>query len=80
MEEEEYVHPIRVPYRGGGGEPRYGWLITLVVTLAAQLIVAVFIYGQLTQKVDDMRLEFGHRLDQLEERLNTRGGIVGPQK
>ncbi len=49
---------------------KYGWVITIVVTILIQLIAAAYMNGQQSQKVMDLKEFFGNRIDRLERQVD----------
>jgi hypothetical protein len=49
---------------------RYGWVITLVLTILFQIAMWAATIGSFKQSVEDMKNDFGQRIDRLERQVD----------
>ena len=49
---------------------RWGWAITIIVTIVLQIITVAYLAGSQSQKIHDLQEFLGHRVDRLEQQVD----------
>lgn len=59
---------------------RYGWLITIMMTIVANFVMGAYLAGQQTQKLNDLEKGMDQRVNRLEQRLDQLFAPVSGKK